>query len=78
MAYDLGLTGRIMDNAIADAAAVVSDDPLSELLLGSGAHLYRMETGSNTIAMTWLAPSTRDVLGIPQLSYARGSRRALG
>lgn len=55
-----------MDSAIADAKADVLDDPLSELLLGSVAHLYRMEAGSNSIAMTWLAPSTREVLGIPE------------
>lgn len=56
-----------MDNALADTAPDVSDEPLAALLLGSVAHLYRMETGSNSIAMTWLAPSTREILGIPDM-----------
>jgi len=59
--------GRTMDNALADTAPDVSDEPLAALLLGSVAHLYRMETGSNSIAMTWLAPSTREILGIPDM-----------
>jgi PAS domain S-box-containing protein len=54
-----------MDHALNDAEDSVAKDPLTELLLGSKAHLYLMEAGTDSPVMTWLAPSTRSVLGIP-------------
>ena len=41
-----------------------AEDPLSTLLLSSTAHLYRMEMEANSLMVTWLAPSTRRILGI--------------
>lgn len=54
-----------MHNAFNGAEDVATNDPLTALLLGSTAHLYRMEAGADALRMTWLAPSTREVLGIP-------------
>jgi PAS domain S-box-containing protein len=54
-----------MRHALEDAEDAALDDPLTALLLGSTAHLYRMEAGANALGTTWLAPSTREILGIP-------------
>ena len=55
-----------MTHALNDAKDPVPGDPLTELLINSTAHLYRMEARAESLAMTWLAPSTRAVLGIPE------------
>jgi signal transduction histidine kinase len=40
-----------MDHALNDEGAGAVDDPLTEVLHGSTAHLYRMETGPNSLKM---------------------------
>jgi hypothetical protein len=53
-----------MNQELSTAEAPRAEDPLSTLLLSSTAHLYRLEMEANALTVTWLAPSTRRILGI--------------
>lgn len=55
-----------MDHGAHKVETPNDDDPLTKLLLGSAANLYRMESAGETLALTWISPSTRRILGISQ------------